>query len=199
MASLWFVSGPFHSGRKDPACTEPIRHPAPDRDEDCEAQRVAGQNRLHTQGCHVDGGCNGRHGGVENRGVERLHEERYGHQPGQQTLAGRPRRRLGGPGTAGLTRAPRSSDLPVMWKLAPTLFVHFNAECLRSALNPLPRFVALGIGDVLHLIEPGDRIPDVRGVVEGFLLRVRESIAGFRDMAALCLCEFTHAGQEATS
>jgi hypothetical protein len=85
------------------------------------------------------------------------------------------------PSTAGLTRAPRSSDLPVVWKLAPTLFVHFNTKGLRSVLNPLPRFVALGIGDVLHLIEPGDRIPDVRGVVEGFLLRVGESIAGFRN------------------
>ena len=68
-------------GREHPARSESIRHPAADRNEDREAQRVAGQHRLHAQRRHLERLRDGGHGRVQNRGVERLHEERDGDEP----------------------------------------------------------------------------------------------------------------------
>src|ERR1700730_17456092 len=42
-------------GCKYPARSEPIRHPATDRNENCEAQRVAGQHGLHAKRNHLEG------------------------------------------------------------------------------------------------------------------------------------------------
>ena len=52
----------------------------------------------------------------------------------------------------------------VVGKFAPGLFLHFDAEFFRGAGDPFPRLVALGICNVLHLIEPGDGVPHMRGV-----------------------------------
>ncbi len=73
---------------KDPARAEPIRHPAADRDEDREAQRVAGEHRLHAQRRHAERRRDCRHRRVQDGGVERLHEEGDRHQPGQEPLDG---------------------------------------------------------------------------------------------------------------
>ena len=53
-----------------------------------EAQGVAGEHRLHAQHRHIERLRDGGHGGVENRRIQRLHEESDGHQPGQQALGG---------------------------------------------------------------------------------------------------------------
>ena len=75
-------------GGKHAARPEPIRHPAADRNEDREAQRIAGKHRLHAERSHFQRRRDGGHGRVQNRGVERLHEERDCHQPRQQPLGG---------------------------------------------------------------------------------------------------------------
>jgi len=74
-------------GREHLTSSETVGHPAADRNEDGEAQGVAGQHRLHAERRHPEGLRDDRHGGVENRGVERLHEKRDGDQPRQKLLA----------------------------------------------------------------------------------------------------------------
>ena len=75
-------------GGEDAAGAEAIGHPAADGDEDGEAQGVAGEHGLHAERGDFEGLRDGGHGGVENGGVERLHEEGDGHQPGEQSFAG---------------------------------------------------------------------------------------------------------------
>ena len=75
-------------GGENAARSEPIRHPAADRNEDREAQRVAGEHRLHAERGDFERLRDGGHRRVQNRGVERLHEERDRHQPRQQSFAG---------------------------------------------------------------------------------------------------------------
>ncbi len=52
--------------------------------EDRQAQGVAGQHRLHAERSHLERLRDGGHGRVQNRGVERLHEERDCDEPRQQ-------------------------------------------------------------------------------------------------------------------
>ncbi len=73
---------------EDAAGTETIGHPAADRNEDGEAQRVARQHRLHIEWRDLHRPGDRWHGGVQDRRVERLHEECDGYQPGQQPLDG---------------------------------------------------------------------------------------------------------------
>ena len=76
-------------GREHPARAEAVRHPAADRNEHRQAQRVAGQHRLHAERGHLERLRDGGHGRVQNRRVERFHEERDGDQPRQQPLGWR--------------------------------------------------------------------------------------------------------------
>ena len=71
---------------EDGARAEPVGHPAADRNEDGEAQRIARQHRFHAERRHIHRPGNGGHGRVQDRGVERLHEERHRDQPRQQPL-----------------------------------------------------------------------------------------------------------------
>ena len=71
---------------EDAARAEAVGHPAADRDEDREAERVARQHRLHVERRDVHRLRDGRHRRVEDGGVERLHEEGHRDQPGQQSL-----------------------------------------------------------------------------------------------------------------
>ncbi len=68
-------------GGKYPARAESVRHPAADGNEHRQAQRVTGQHRLHAQRRNFERRGDGRHGRVQNRRIERLHEERDRHQP----------------------------------------------------------------------------------------------------------------------
>ena len=73
---------------KHAAGSEPVGHPAADGNEDGEAKRVAGEHGLHAERRNAEGFGDGGHGGVENGGVERLHEEGDCNQPWQQAHCG---------------------------------------------------------------------------------------------------------------
>ena len=73
---------------EDAPRAEAVGHPAADRDEDGKAQRIARQHRLHAERHHVHRPGDGRHRGVEDGRIERLHEERHGDQPRQPALDG---------------------------------------------------------------------------------------------------------------
>ena len=88
-------------GSEHPPGSEAVCHPATDGYEHCQAEGVAGQNGLHAQGSDAQSRRDGRHGGVEDGGVERLHEKRHRDQPGQQVLAGSGWLRGGDWGVAG--------------------------------------------------------------------------------------------------
>ena len=79
---------------KHPPRSKPVRHPSADRDKHRQRQRIAGQHRLHRQRPNVQRLSHRRHSGIQNRSIQRLHEEGHSHQPGQQAQAGRRRRRL---------------------------------------------------------------------------------------------------------
>ena len=94
--SMWMLPTSPHRNeprREDPdgrgedtACPVAVRHPATHGNEDREAQCVARQSRLHAERRNVQGGRDRRHRRVQDGRVERLHEERNGHQPGQHPL-----------------------------------------------------------------------------------------------------------------
>jgi len=69
--------------REHPARAEPVRHPAADGNEHRQTQRVAGEHRLHAQWHDAQRLRDGGHRRVQNRGVQRLHEEGHRHQPWQ--------------------------------------------------------------------------------------------------------------------
>ncbi len=75
-------------GGEDFAGAVAISHPAADGDEDGEAEGVAGENGLHGEWRDVQGLGDGGDGGVEDGGVERLHEKGDGNQPGEEFFAG---------------------------------------------------------------------------------------------------------------
>ena len=54
-------------------------------------------------------------------------------------------------------------------EFVPALLVDFDAVLVGGFLDPLPRFVAVFVGDTFDLVEAGDRVPDMAGVVERFL------------------------------
>ena len=80
-------------GREHPACAESIGHPAADRNEHRQAQRITRQHSLHAERGDGERLRDGGDGGVQNRRVERFHEESHGDKPRQQSLHGFGRRR----------------------------------------------------------------------------------------------------------
>src|SRR5437763_11762171 len=74
-----------------------------------------------------------------------------------------------------LLAAPRlqssQADPPrlLLPELAPALFAHLDTEFVGSPLDALPRRVALVIRDALELVETGDRITHMAGVIERLL------------------------------
>src|SRR5262245_50877418 len=84
-------------------------------------------------------------------------------------------------GIAGRFRARLAQLLPVALR-------HLDAEPAGRALDPLEGIPALFVRDVFHLVEPGDRVTDVRGVVERFLALARERVLAVGHLVTLC-CE----------
>ena len=130
---------------KDPSRAEPIRHPAADGNEDREAQCVAGQHRLHAQRGHRQGLRDRRDGRVEDRGVERLHEERHRDQPREQALndAGWRRNRRRRPGVVRV-HLKRGSGEPrrrlwqfVSFREATFTIARSQDTCVRAGLTTL--------------------------------------------------------------
>src|SRR6202041_92614 len=78
----------YTDGRSEYATgAEAVRHPAADGYEDGKAQGIAGQYGLHAERRNMQSGRNSGYGGVENCGVQRLHEERHRNQPRKRALA----------------------------------------------------------------------------------------------------------------
>jgi hypothetical protein len=65
-------------------------------------------------------------------------------------------------------------------------------EFLGSGLDAFPGFIALGVGYTLYLVETRYCVPNVRGIVNGLLLFLREGKIFIRDMFAGCLFDFGH-------
>src|SRR5215467_6595331 len=61
------------------------------------------------------------------------------------------------------------SGLAALHQLPPVTGLYFDVVFPGLGSNPLPGRVAIGIADVLYLIEARDRIPNVLGVVDWFL------------------------------
>ena len=75
-------------GCEDAASSELVGHPAADGNEHREAERVACQHSFHAERRDTESFGDCGHRGVEDGGVERLHEERDRDQPRQQALGG---------------------------------------------------------------------------------------------------------------
>jgi hypothetical protein len=67
----------------------------------------------------------------------------------------------------------------------PVVFIHVDIEFLSGGLDPFPCLVAFGVGDAFYLVEPGDRVADVGGVVDRFLALLRERELRRRDSVFL--------------
>ena len=53
-------------------------------------------------------------------------------------------------------------------EFAPVGFGHFDAELFGGGFDVVEGFFAICVGDVLDLVEAGNGVADVGGVVEGF-------------------------------
>ena len=70
------------------------------------------------------------------------------------------------------------SRLPAVRKVAPVIDRDVDVVLFGRCLDPLPRLVPFGVTDPCDLIEPGDRVADMRRVGEGLLAFVRERERG---------------------
>ena len=70
-------------------------------------------------------------------------------------------------------------------QLVPACFLHVDAKLFRCGLDPMEGLFALGVGDVLDLIEAGDRITYVGCVVERLLALFGEGIGGVAHLVAV--------------
>src|SRR6478672_13566488 len=68
----------------------------------------------------------------------------------------------------------RARMVLVVDQLSPAAGLDLDVEAVRRPQNPLPRLVALCVRHVLDLIEPGNRVSHVSGVVQRFLTLVRK-------------------------
>jgi hypothetical protein len=82
--------------------------------------------------------------------------------------------------------------LPGVRKLMPAGFVHFHIVLLGRVFDALPRFVAFLVRNALHLVEPGDCVADVRGVVDRFFALLGKSELASGDLVSLFFVDFAH-------
>ena len=62
--------------------------------------------------------------------------------------------------------------------------MHLDPELLRSRENVLPSRVAFRVGDALHLVEAGNGVAHMRGVLERLLALLRKCELGGIDRTA---------------
>jgi hypothetical protein len=74
--------------KKNAAGAETVGHPAADGNPDRKAEDITGDDRFQAQRRHPKAGRDAGNGGVDDRGVELLHEQGSGDQPGQIGLDG---------------------------------------------------------------------------------------------------------------
>src|SRR5438067_3975505 len=84
----------------------------------------------------------------------------------------RPRRR---PSRVGETSsALAAAGFSALHQLAPALDMGLHPELLRCRLDPPPSCLSLGFADTFDLIEAGDRIANVTGIIERLLAFLRK-------------------------
>jgi len=74
-------------------------------------------------------------------------------------------------------------------QIVPACFGHLNAVVFGSGFDVGKGLFAFVVGDVFDLIEPGDGVADVGGVIQGFLAFVGEGIGGRWEFVALLCVE----------
>jgi hypothetical protein len=70
-------------------------------------------------------------------------------------------------------------------ELLPARLRHLHAELLRGGLDVLEGLFALFVGDVLHLVEAGDGVAHMRGVVQRLLALRGKRVGGVAHLVAL--------------
>src|SRR4051794_31450077 len=89
-------------------------------------------------------------------------------------------------------RNSRAETRLLLPDLAPALFVHFDAMLVCGFLDAPPGGVALVVADAFDLVEAGDRVADVAGVVERFLALLGERELILVQAIALLFVELGH-------
>ena len=80
-------------------------------------------------------------------------------------------------------------------KFAPALLIQLYVVFPRSGFDALPGGVAFRIGHPLDLLEAGDCIAHVSGVMNGFLTFLGESKVFIGDMISASFCDLGHASR----
>src|SRR6185369_10612100 len=110
------------------------------------------------------------------------------------------RRRPAVPGRRAPARSIRSSSaarasvpfaLPLP-ELAPALFLDLDPIFLRRRLDALPGFVALLVGHPLDLVEAGDRVAHVAGVLQRLFALLREGEGAGGEIVAVLGVQSCH-------
>src|SRR3954466_15581497 len=86
----------------------------------------------------------------------------------------------------------RLSDLLLGAELEPALLADFDAVLVGRLLDPPPGRVALVVADAFDLVEAGDRVADVAGIVERLLALLGECELVLVEAVALLFVEFGH-------
>src|SRR4051812_21642624 len=91
-------------------------------------------------------------------------------------------------------QAVRSSETDglLLAQLAPALLADLDAVLLGGALDAAPRRVALVVADAFDLVEPGDRVAHMAGVVQRLLALLGKSELVLVQRVAMLGVEFGH-------
>src|SRR4029079_3098360 len=77
-------------------------------------------------------------------------------------------------------------------KLAPALLAHFDIEFVGRLLDPPPRCVALVVAHALDLVEAGNRVAHVAGIVQRLLALFRKCELVLIESVTLLFAQFGH-------
>ncbi len=87
----------------------------------------------------------------------------------------------------------RLADVLSLLQLTPVVFMQLDVVFLRCGADSLPSSVPLSIADALHLVEAGNRIPDMRGIVDRFFTFFWKRKLFLREMVASTFGNLGHA------
>jgi hypothetical protein len=79
-----------------------------------------------------------------------------------------------------------------VWQFTPTGLIYIHAKTRGGVFDAFPRFIALGVCYTLDLIESGNCVSDMGGVVDRFFALLRESEFAALKTIPLTLVDPTH-------